>query len=254
MGKKEKSYLKANFVPAVRFIMKTQRHNFILPFVSKFSPREPLLLAAAGENGGLALISGRDMISSQQNSYLVNAKIASENTILDLIFLKDSDTIVLASADESIRYFDIQTQLPKRSPSNIPDWRLLHKGAARSLTETNKGVIVGYENASIACWDERQIDPIFLKENISKKKELSITSVQSVTDDIFTIGDSFGRVSLWDLRNFKRLSKVPLPNSNQRIGVSSIDISHNQKYMAITRTNSTLTILEMEKLNHDDGR
>ena len=169
--------------------------------------------------------------------YSVDSFIASQNTILDLIFMENINFISIGSADQFVHLVDIEKCFTTSTFQG-------HKGSIKCLCNFNDNILSGGRDSQIFFWDLKSLNPIFQK---TFKNKLTITSIIKLNDLMFISSDSNGEINCWDIRNIKnKLYSISYENQSTKYGISNLSISNNKKYLASICTNNNIIIHKLD--------
>ncbi|KAH0794277.1 denticleless protein [Histomonas meleagridis] len=227
-----------DFTPASRFVIPkfNEEVTLIRPYVAKFSPHEFLFLAIAGEEGEISFVRGQEALQQQKPIYSVDSFSVVDNSIFDLVFLNNSNIIVVGTGEQSVIFIDVQKCVPIKS-------YIKHLGTVLCLSNLGDNVLSGGRDGSVYLWDYRQKDPI---SYIQLKSQPSILSIASASPTYFFTSDSHGELLCWDSRNLKKPFPISIPEQNARVPISSLSISPNHKILASISTNSYITFYSLD--------
>ena len=147
----ERSYqFSVDFVPSTRFVVPKYDEELALirPYVAKFSPYDFLLIAIAGEEGEISFVRGREALQQQKPLYSVDSFSIIDNSIFDLVFLNDTNVIVVGTGEQSVIFVDVQKCVPISS-------HIKHLGTVLCLSNLGDNILSGGRDGSVCIWDYR---------------------------------------------------------------------------------------------------
>lgn len=180
---------------------------------------------------------GCEAIRQQREMYIVDSFSVVDNSIFDLIFIENKNTVVVGTGDQSVLYIDIEK-------CAVEDRKMGHLGTVLSLCTFGSCVLSGGRDGNVCLWDHRTAESVF---SINLKQNNSVFALEAISDKMFFTGDSRGNLFCWDPRNIKKpFMNLKEPSPNLRVPVSALSISPNRKYLASLETNNSLTFYAIE--------
>ncbi|GAB2236305.1 hypothetical protein Droror1_Dr00028024 [Drosera rotundifolia] len=233
------------------------------------------ILAAADEDGYLSLFDTRFKSSSlatcRENSD--KAGIASwvvhQNAVFDISWIKDDAKILTASADQTIKVWDVQERKCTRTLTG-------HTGTIKSLSShpTNSDLAIsGSRDGSFALWDLRcqstNIRPsaVVNRAHVSangkrirqgKAASMSITSVLYLMDEVSvaTAGAVDSILKFWDTRNLKTQVTQTCPHSGSEAkakgrlhGITSLSQDQNGVFLSASCRDNRIYLYNLLQLD-----